>query len=318
MKVIFTKASIGITHSRKENNMYNISEKLKELRVAAGLSQEKLAEKLMVSRQAVSKWENGEALPDMENMIALARLYNTSLDGLVGINAEDKTAYDEKSAEEAADEPMANISIKKDGNTTRINFEGFNIKVEDDDPDDDNDDDIDDSDDMDDDDDEIGRTININAHSGEIKIDDDGISIGENIKIGEDGININNGKVKIGSMGVIVNGEERTSRRSGIFKVLYSLPYPLIVTIGFLLLGFLADGWGVAWILFCTIPVYYSLINCIEKRKFSPFAYSVFAACIYLFIGMAYSLWHPGWLIFLTIPVYHYVASLIDKAIHKK
>ena len=66
--------------------MIDISTKLKELRIKEGLSQEKLAEQLMVSRQAVSKWENGEALPDMENMVALAKLYNISLDELVGIN----------------------------------------------------------------------------------------------------------------------------------------------------------------------------------------------------------------------------------------
>lgn len=68
--------------------MTNIAEKLKNLRIEHGLSQEKLAEQLMVSRQAVSKWENGEALPDMENMIALAKLYNTSLDELVGLTAD--------------------------------------------------------------------------------------------------------------------------------------------------------------------------------------------------------------------------------------
>ena len=66
--------------------MTNIAEKLKNLRIEHGLSQEKLAEQLMVSRQAVSKWEKGEALPDMENMIALAKLYNISLDELVGLN----------------------------------------------------------------------------------------------------------------------------------------------------------------------------------------------------------------------------------------
>ena len=299
--------------------MKDISKKLKELRAAAGLSQEKLAEQLMVSRQAISKWENGEALPDMENMIALAKLYNTSLDGLVGIKVEEKTVENENVAEEAlgADEPMANISIKKDGNTTRINFEGINIKVEDkDDIEDDLGDDFDDPDDVDDDfDDEVGRTININAREGEIKIDDNGISIGEKIKIDEDGININNGKVKIDSSGVIVNGEDYSESKKGIWNFLYSLPYPLFVTVGFFLIGFFADAWGIAWILFCTIPVYYSIITCIRKRRFAPFAYSVFATCIYLFGGMAYGFWHPGWVIFLTIPVYHFVALQIDKAI---
>ena len=58
----------------------NISKKLKDLRLKSGLSQEKVAEQLYVSRQAVSKWETGEALPEMENLAALAKFYNVSVD----------------------------------------------------------------------------------------------------------------------------------------------------------------------------------------------------------------------------------------------
>lgn len=54
------------------------------LRKEKGLSQEELADKLSVSRQAVSKWERGEALPDTDNLIRLAKLYNVSIDELVG------------------------------------------------------------------------------------------------------------------------------------------------------------------------------------------------------------------------------------------
>lgn len=57
--------------------------RLAALRRTAGLSQEGLAEKLGVSRQAVSKWERGEACPDIDNLIALSDLYGVSLDGLV-------------------------------------------------------------------------------------------------------------------------------------------------------------------------------------------------------------------------------------------
>jgi transcriptional regulator with XRE-family HTH domain len=59
-----------------------------------GYSQEQLAEKLGLSRQAVSKWERAEASPDTDNLIELARLYGISLDELVlggesdGISAE--------------------------------------------------------------------------------------------------------------------------------------------------------------------------------------------------------------------------------------
>lgn len=57
--------------------------RLTDLRRNAGLSQEMLAEQLDVSRQAVSKWERGEACPDMENLIMLSQLYGVSLDMLL-------------------------------------------------------------------------------------------------------------------------------------------------------------------------------------------------------------------------------------------
>lgn len=57
-------------------------EKLRELRASAGLSQSQLAAQLHVSRQAVTKWESGQALPDLDRAVALSRLYHISLDGL--------------------------------------------------------------------------------------------------------------------------------------------------------------------------------------------------------------------------------------------
>ncbi len=60
-----------------------ITEKLIKLRKEHNLSQEQLADELGVSRQAVSKWERGEASPDTDNLIALARIYDTSLDSLL-------------------------------------------------------------------------------------------------------------------------------------------------------------------------------------------------------------------------------------------
>ena len=56
---------------------------LKLYRKQSVLTQEQVAEKLGVSRQAVAKWENGETLPDIENVIALSDLYGTSVDFLV-------------------------------------------------------------------------------------------------------------------------------------------------------------------------------------------------------------------------------------------
>lgn len=59
------------------------SEKLQLLRKNKGLTQEELAEKLDVSRQAVAKWEAGQAFPDVFNLIRISDLMNVSVDYLV-------------------------------------------------------------------------------------------------------------------------------------------------------------------------------------------------------------------------------------------
>ena len=58
-------------------------EKLQALRKAQGLSQEELAQRINVSRQALSKWESGASVPDTENVIALSRLFGVSTDYLL-------------------------------------------------------------------------------------------------------------------------------------------------------------------------------------------------------------------------------------------
>ena len=59
------------------------AEKLKSMRKQVGMSQELLAEKIGVSRQAVTKWETGAGIPDIENMISISNLFNISIDELI-------------------------------------------------------------------------------------------------------------------------------------------------------------------------------------------------------------------------------------------
>lgn len=61
----------------------NLSEKIKELRKQYKLSQEQLADKIGVSRQAITKWETGGGLPDVENILSIAALFNISVDELL-------------------------------------------------------------------------------------------------------------------------------------------------------------------------------------------------------------------------------------------
>lgn len=60
-----------------------IANKLVEMRRARGVSQEELAAHLGVSRQAISKWERGEASPDIDNIILLSRFYGVGIDELL-------------------------------------------------------------------------------------------------------------------------------------------------------------------------------------------------------------------------------------------
>lgn len=60
-----------------------LKNKIQELRKSKKLSQEKLAEELNVSRQAVAKWENGETYPDINNLIQLSNIFNITIDRLL-------------------------------------------------------------------------------------------------------------------------------------------------------------------------------------------------------------------------------------------
>lgn len=75
----------------------NFSEKLKEIRRNEGLSQEQLAEKIGVSRQAITKWETGKGLPDVENMVIIAEIFKTTLDELLRDSAATVRQEEEKS-----------------------------------------------------------------------------------------------------------------------------------------------------------------------------------------------------------------------------
>lgn len=73
-----------------------LSEKIRELRRKSGLSQEELADKLDVSRQAVSKWETGAAVPTTETLVQLADFFGVSLDFLLRDNVPETPAISPK------------------------------------------------------------------------------------------------------------------------------------------------------------------------------------------------------------------------------
>ena len=96
--------------------MMNISDKIQILRRDKEWSQDELAEKLNVSRQSVSKWESGKALPDSEKILAMAKLFDVSTDFLLKDEQEPVFVDDEQEKQpesQAADAPTENTEKKK-------------------------------------------------------------------------------------------------------------------------------------------------------------------------------------------------------------
>lgn len=104
-----------MTHTTPRKGSFmnvEIAQRLATMRREKGYSQEELAERLGLSRQAVSKWERAESSPDIGNIVALAKLYGVTVDELLRVDDEveddvrfeevDKTATAQAEAQEAA------------------------------------------------------------------------------------------------------------------------------------------------------------------------------------------------------------------------
>ena len=94
-------------------------EKLYELRRASGMSQEELAEKLGVSRQAVSKWESGATQPELSKLIELSKLYSVSVDELLSLEHA-------KPEQDAAEAPVQSSAEKAPAE--KLSFRDFCIQ----------------------------------------------------------------------------------------------------------------------------------------------------------------------------------------------
>ena len=91
-----------------------IAQRLAAMRREQGYSQEELAERLGLSRQAVSKWERAESSPDTGNLIALAKLYGVSLDDLLRIDDDvvDDVAFEEKDKDATAEAQAQEAAVR--------------------------------------------------------------------------------------------------------------------------------------------------------------------------------------------------------------
>lgn len=99
-----------------------LREKLIILRDKAGISQMALAHQLGVSRQAVSRWESGDAIPAIDNLKALASIYDVSLDWLCNDDADDKSGKKdvlEEKQEKRSESPEIVQEAQKENKLTK-------------------------------------------------------------------------------------------------------------------------------------------------------------------------------------------------------
>lgn len=247
-----------------------IANRLVNLRKANNLSQEALAEKLGISRQAVSKWERAEASPDTDNLILLARLYGVSLDELLKTEDEiprpEMDGVEKESASTGESESDAYTEREtwgdKDpsqGDYVHVGFQGIHVKDK----------------------------------NGEVHVGWDGIHVDDK-KQGDN--------VHIDKNGVYVNGQKYDK---DWFAHHHHFPMWLIIIIFYLFIGVFWGAWHPGWLLVFLIPIWDSLVEAVRKKNPSVFAYPVVVVLFFLCIGFFAGMWHPGWVVFLTIPLYY-------------
>lgn len=318
---------------RKGNILMNleIAKRLADLRKQNGLSQEQLAEKIGVSRQAVSKWERSEASPDTDNIILLARLYNVSLDELLRTdddvpvseayeqeneaaakeNVQEQSEQEqpeasgfEGSAEEASGNAEATADTAEEASAYDENYYNFG----------DSEDKV-----------HIGLDgIHVSSRNGdEVHVGWGGIHVnehgGDKVDIDHRGIHVNEqygDTVTVDSSGVFVNGEKKDIGEEIKRNAFIDIPIVSLCFIAFLGCGIFMNGWSVSWLALLLIPVFSGIIKTFRNGDIRKMEAPAIFLCVFsfLFLGLTMNYWWWSWLILLLIPVF---LTLID-AVNKK
>lgn len=257
-----------------------IANRLVNFRKQNGLSQEQLAEKIGVSRQAVSKWERSEASPDTDNLILLARLYNVSLDELLRTDDEIPTKEADEPVREESDTSGFDASGSAEG-TTYYKKEGVHVGTD---------------------------GIHVDDGNEHVHIDNTGIHVvnsREEVHVTKDGVFVN-GECKhdfgfkfsfpyallviiaFVCLGIFLNawwwcwilfltipvfhGTVSAIKR----RKIWLFPYEICVVIAYLIMGMFCHWWHPGWIVFLTIPFYRALIRPFKKRGKGNFSWDNF------------------------------------------
>ncbi len=208
---------------------------LKELRVKNGLSQEKLAEQLGVSRQSVSKWEQGYAVPSSDNVLELSKLYGISADNILNCEVP-QVAEDEKISKAALGEE---ISKPQKSQQAEVHDDAVAEKEH-----------------------EVKSTEKHKKHSW-LFVAYPCIAVFVTLALGAfDSALWKTSWIFLLTIPLYYTGSIAIRKKNPLIFC-----YPVVVLIVFLLGGFYASLWHPLWILFVTIPIYYIAAAYAHKNR---------------------------------------------------
>ena len=292
--------------------------RLYELRKQHGYSQDELADKLNVSRQAISKWERSESSPDTDNLIALARLYGVSLDELLNYTPTNTSADTKDSDAQTTDGNSENNSQstqstvnddKTDAKTFFCANKGDQVYI------DENGIYVHDKDGSD-------VVINggiaklVNKVVGTIHIED-GKKTTINGKDVDEGEYVENGSAVHIENGHITFDNQKSKKIALASNIVNGVTF-LLCTLTYLLIGFLCNLWHPGWLLFAIPFIVGGTFDTIAKRNPSQFPIVIIVTAVYLLLGCQWGMWHPYWALFCIIPAYYIVVEPIKAAVAKK
>lgn len=249
------------------------ADRLFQYRKANGYSQEELASKIGVSRQAISKWERGESSPDTDNLIALARLYGVTIDELInGIDevhkATENTDYtkadnsnDKSESEEDSDKNISfvnGIHVHDGKDKVDISFSGIHIETKN------------------------GESVHIGSRGIEV----DGIDEDHIFKRNDSnrpwfhailpaaviisyliiGFTFEKGWA-LGWLLVFLIPLAESFICAVKTKNPSAFAYPVLVVAVYLTIGMFMSIWHPTWIMFLTIPIYYIIADAVRQKN---------------------------------------------------
>lgn len=219
---------------------YEFADRLIELRKSKGMSQEELAQRIGLSRQAVSKWERAESSPDIGNLVALAEIYELTIDEIVKGSSEDETAVSSAMGDELAEDEVVEVE--------EVSVEMPDATIED-------------------------SIANMPPPDPSQRVDIDSMFSADATVVEQPApsmpfsdqpsvtnVNIDHMHIDPAMAEHIKSKHEKRPK-----DPLLTFPYPIAVTVVFLLAGFVFGLWHPAWIIFLTIPFYYWIVNIIVK-----------------------------------------------------